>query len=113
MASTERPLTRGLPPMHPGELLSEDILPALKAEGIGKGEVAERIGISRTMFEKLTKCQSAVTPEMALRLGRFFGNTPEFWMNLQTAWDLWQARDRIGDQLAAIQPAPRPRASAA
>lgn len=107
-----KPLRRGLPPMHPGELLAADILPALKAEqGIGKADVAARLGISRSMFEKIVTCQSAVTAEMALRLGTFFRNSPEFWMNLQQAWDLWRAREALGEQLKAITPAPRTQAA--
>lgn len=100
---TRRPKsTRGLPPMHPGELLREDVLPALKAAGHSKLEVAERLGISRAMLEKLVKEQAAVTPEMALRLGKLCGNGPELWLSLQGQWDLEAAARRLGPALKAI-----------
>lgn len=109
--SDATPLKRGLPPMHPGEMLREITLPALKEEGIGKGDFAARLGVSRVMLDKLVKEASAVTPEMALRLARVLDTTPEFWMNLQTAWDLAKVREAAAAELAAIRPIPRPRAA--
>lgn len=96
------PLKRGLPPIHPGVILGRTILPALKAEGVPRTKVAEDLGIGRRTLYDLVDGKGSVTPELALKLGRYFGNTPQFWMNLQTSWDLWQARERLGADLEAV-----------
>ncbi len=71
---------RGLPPMHPGELLREEILPALDRS---KTEIAKLLGVSRqTLYDILAEKQP-VTPAMALRLGKLCGNGPDLWLNLQ------------------------------
>ncbi|MDZ7790140.1 MAG: HigA family addiction module antitoxin [Xanthomonadales bacterium] len=75
----------GLEPMHPGELLREDILPAL---GISKTAVAEHLGISRTTLYELLNEETPVTPQLALRLGKLCGNGPKLWLNLQQDYDL-------------------------
>jgi addiction module HigA family antidote len=76
------------PPMHPGALLREDILPAL---GRTKTEIARLLHVTRkTLYDILDEKQS-VTPEMALRLGKLCGNGPMLWLNLQTKYDLWKA----------------------
>ena len=78
-------MTRGLKPTHPGEILREDVLPAL---GRPKAEIARDLGVSRhTLYELLAERQ-AVTPEMALRLGKLCGNGPEIWGRMQLAFDL-------------------------
>lgn len=92
-------LKRGLPPMHPGELLREDVLPAL---GKPKSEIARLLGISRqTLYEILAE-RTPVTPGMALRLGKLCGNGPELWLNLQRTYDLRKAEAELADTLAAI-----------
>lgn len=96
---------RGLPAMHPGELLREEVLPALKAAGISKVAVAEALHISRQTLEDIVKERQPVTPKMALRLGKYLGNTPEFWLKLQAAYDLEQAAKELAPELAAIVPA--------
>jgi len=79
-------------PMHPGELLREDVLPAL---GIKKGEMADLLQTSRqTLYEILAEKRS-VTPEMAVKLGKLCGNGPDLWLNLQTAYDLWRAERQV------------------
>ncbi|MBX3482561.1 HigA family addiction module antitoxin [Phenylobacterium sp.] len=101
------PLKRGLLAMHPGEFLREVTLPALKADQrIGQVDFAERLGISRTMLVKLLNEKSAVSAEMALRLGRVLNTTPEFWLNLQQAHDLARAAAAIGDQVRTLKPVP-------
>ena len=85
---TGNPLLKGLAPMHPGELLREVTLPALE---ISKAEVARRLGISRQTLDDILDEKQPVTPAMALRLGRFFGNGPELWLNLQRNYDLLNA----------------------
>lgn len=97
---------RGLPATHPGEILREEVLPALKARGVGKVDVAAGLRISRSALEKLVKEEMNVSPDMALRLSRYLGTSPEVWLNLQQAWDLERARERLADELAEITPAP-------
>lgn len=83
-----------IPQMHPGELLREDVLPAL---GRPKAEVARALGISRQSLYAILNEQAPVTPEMALRLGKLCGNGPGLWITLQTRHDL----ERLGKKLAA------------
>ena len=96
---TPSPVKRGLPPMHPGEFLREDILPAL---GRSKVEIARLLGISRqTLYEILAEKQT-VTPAMALRLGKLVGNGPTLWLNLQQRYDLWQAERELKSEIEAM-----------
>ncbi len=92
-------LKRGLPPMHPGELLREDVLPAL---GKPKAEIARLLGISRRSLYDILQERAPVTPTMALRLGKLCGNGPDLWLNLQRTYDLRRAEAELGDALAAI-----------
>jgi addiction module HigA family antidote len=87
-----RTIRRGLPAMHPGELLREDILPAL---GRSKTEIAGLLGISRqTLYDIMTEKQP-VTVGMAVRLGKLVGNGPVFWLNLQRSYDLERAEREV------------------
>jgi addiction module HigA family antidote len=95
------PLLAGLTPTHPGEILREDILPAA---GHSKSEIARRLGISRQTLYDILDEKQPVTPAMALRLGRLFGNSPEFWLNLQRDFDLRTLESRMADELAGITP---------
>ncbi len=76
-------------PIHPGEVLGELFLGPLK---MSAGALAKPLDAPRTRIERLVKGETALTADTALRLSTFFGNTPEFWMNLQRAYDLAQAR---------------------
>src|SRR6266852_5653097 len=90
---------RGLPPMHPGELLREEILPALDRS---KTEIAKLLGVSRqTLYDVLAEKQP-VTPGMALRLGKLCGNGPDLWLNLQKRYDLHQAQQELGEKIKKI-----------
>src|SRR5208282_4208051 len=80
--------------MHPGELLPEEILPAL---GRRRGEIAHLLGISRQALLAVPTERASVTPEMALRLGRLCRNGPELWLALQTRYDL----ERLSREKAA------------
>ncbi|HSL85036.1 MAG TPA: HigA family addiction module antitoxin [Thermoanaerobaculia bacterium] len=85
--------------MHPGELLREDVLPAL---GRSKTEIARLLGISRqTLYDILAEKQP-VSPRMALRLGKLLGNGPTLWLNLQRRYDLWQAERELEREIAAM-----------
>jgi addiction module HigA family antidote len=88
-------------PTHPGEMLREDFLPDYDLSVSG---LAEALGVSRQSVNELLRERRAVSPEMALRLGRLFGNSPEFWLNAQRALDLWQAAETIKQEVARIRP---------
>jgi addiction module HigA family antidote len=88
-------------PTHPGEMLREDFLPDY---GLTVSGLAEAIGVSRQSVNELLRERRAVTPEMALRFSRLFGNSPEFWLNAQRAVDLWEAGKAIRKDVRRIQP---------
>jgi antitoxin HigA-1 len=73
---------RGLPPMHPGELLREEILPALDRP---KTEIAKLLGVSRQTLYDIIEEKQPVTPVMALRLGKLCGNGPDLWPDFNTS----------------------------
>ena len=79
---------RKIRPTHPGEMLRKDFLPDY---GLTAAALASASGVSRQTINELLRCHRAVSPEMALRLSRLFGNTPEFWRNAQRAVDLFDA----------------------
>jgi antitoxin HigA-1 len=89
----------GLPPMHPGELLRKDIIPAL---GRPVGEIAVLLGISRQAFHAILTERSAITPLMALKLGKLCGNGPDLWMNLQVRYDLARLGEAKRGEIAAV-----------
>jgi addiction module HigA family antidote len=86
-------------PTHPGELLKEDILPALR---LPVAEAARQLGVSRQTLYKIINGASPVTPEMAVRLGKWCGNGPGLWLRMQQAYDLWHAERALGDVLEGI-----------
>lgn len=88
-------------PTHPGTMLREDFLPDF---GLTVAGLADAAGVSRQSINELLRGRRALTPEMALRLARLFGNSPEFWLNAQRAVDLWDATQTLKDQVAQIKP---------
>lgn len=74
-------------PTHPGSILREDVLPALAMTQI---EFARRLGVSRLTVSDLIHEKRALTPEMAARLGKLLGTSPESWLAMQAALDLWE-----------------------
>lgn len=92
----------GLAPLHPGELLRDVVLPALKDEGTTRIRFAGLLGLSRSRFYDLLEGKSAVTAELALKLGRLCGNGPDLWLELQQRWDLAKARAALGSGLDAL-----------
>ena len=92
---------RVIPPTHPGEMLREDFMPDY---GLSAASLAAALGISRQSVNELLRERRAVTPVMALRLSRLFGNSPEFWLNAQQARDLWESEQRHSRELARIRP---------
>jgi addiction module HigA family antidote len=83
-------------PTHPGEILREDSLPAM---GLSVAAFARALGVSRQMVHGILAERSAVSPEMAVRLGAFFGNGPQLWIDMQTRRDLWLAEKRMAGHL--------------
>lgn len=79
-------------PAHPGEILREDCIEPL---GLSITAVADALGVTRKSLSALVNCKAGVSTEMALRLSLAFGTTPEFWLNMQQAYDLAQAAKRI------------------
>jgi antitoxin HigA-1 len=86
-------------PAHPGEVLREDVLPALV---MSVSAAAKDLGVSRQTLHAILSGQAAVTPAMALRLGKFCGNGPVLWLNLQRAYDLWHAEREMAEELVRI-----------
>jgi addiction module HigA family antidote len=86
-------------PAHPGAILREDVLPAL---GLTVTETARQLRVSRQMLHSILAGSTAVSPEMAVRLGRFCGNGASFWLRMQTAHDLWHAERKLRDEIGKI-----------
>jgi addiction module HigA family antidote len=93
------PLLKGLPPTHPGEILREDVLPAL---GRSKAEVARLLEVSRQTLYDIIGERQPVTPGMALRIGKLTGTAPEMWVDLQRNYDLRVEAEKAADVLARI-----------
>ena len=89
----------GLRPMHPGELLREDVLPAL---GRPKTEIARLLGISRQTLYDILNEKQPITAQMALRIGKLCGNGGGIWLRLQSRYDMHIAEMELGDALDAI-----------
>lgn len=87
------------PPTHPGAVLREDVLPAL---GLSVLETAKHLKVSRQTLHRILSEKAAVTPEMAVRLGKFCGNGPGLWLRMQQALDLWKAEQDLKSELASI-----------
>jgi antitoxin HigA-1 len=96
-------LLRGLKPMHPGEMLRDDVLPAL---GRSKAEIARLLGISRQTLYDILDEKQPVSPAMALRIGKLLGNGPELWINLQRAYDLAIAERELAAEIKRIPTLP-------
>ena len=88
-------------PIHPGEILREDFMPDYDLSVSG---LASELGVSRQSVNELVLERRAVSSEMALRLAKLFGNSPEFWLNLQRSVDLWDAQVAIEDDMRRITP---------
>jgi len=86
-------------PTHPGEILRDVVLPAI---GVSVSEAARQLGVTRQTLHAILSGRSAVTAEMALRLGRFCGNGPNLWLRMQQSFDLWQAGNRLNGTLDSI-----------
>jgi addiction module HigA family antidote len=96
------------PPVHPGEILREEFLLPLGLTGYALGK---ELHVPRTRIERLAAEQTPITPDTAIRLGKYFNTSPDFWMNLPTAYDLTVAEDSA-DQSAIDAIRPRQAAAA-
>jgi antitoxin HigA-1 len=92
---------RQLPPIHPGEILREEFLAPL---GMSPYGLAAELRVPRTRIERLAREETAVTPDTALRLARYFGTTPEFWLGIQSRFDVETVHRAVNDDIAAIKP---------
>jgi addiction module HigA family antidote len=88
-------------PTHPGEMLIEEFL---KPMGLTQRELADAIHVPYQRINEIINGRRGMTPSTALRLSKFFGMTPDFWMNLQLRWDLYFAREHEADELNNIRP---------
>jgi len=73
-------------PTHPGAILREDVLPSLN---MSQGDIADALGVSRRTVSQILHEHRPITPDMAIRLARFLGGTPNSWLNMQQALDIW------------------------
>jgi addiction module HigA family antidote len=86
-------------PTHPGEILREDVLPRLN---LSVSAAARQLRVTRQTLHRILAGRAAVTPEMAIRLGKFCGNGPGLWLRLQQAYDLWHAQRRLRGEVERI-----------
>ena len=85
-------------PIHPGEILADE----LEEIGLSAKRLAEVIEVPPNRLYQILAGKRSITADTALRLGRYFGTTPDFWMNLQTAYELDSARQQIGNAIERI-----------
>lgn len=88
-------------PTHPGAVLREDVLPEM---GLSVSEMARRLRISRQSLHRILAEEQPMTPATALKLARLLNTTPDVWLNMQRAVDLWEESCRLADDLAHIRP---------
>ena len=88
-------------PIHPGEVLMEDFIEGF---GLTQNKLAVAIGVPPRRINEIVHGKRRITADTALRLGRYFGMTAQFWINLQTRYDLEIEMDALGDSLDRIQP---------
>lgn len=89
------------PPTHPGEMLLHEFLEPLNLTQV---ELAQRIGVPFQRINQIVKRKRAVTPDTALRFAKLLGTTPEFWLNLQQNWDLYDAMTSTAKEISRIRP---------
>jgi len=94
----KRPFKRA--PVHPGEILREDVIKSLN---LSISEASRRLGVSRQRLQHILDCTHPITTEMALRIGKFAGNGPGLWLRMQQSYDLWFAENRMTDELSKIE----------
>ena len=98
---------REIPPVHPGEILSEEFLKPL---GLSMNQLALALRVPANRINAIVACERGITADTALRLGRYFGTSAQFWINLQARFDLESTKDKLA---AKIDREVQPRGSAA
>ena len=88
-------------PTHPGEMLREEFLSPME---IDPNELARSIHVPAQSIFEIISYQRGITPSIALRLAKYFGMSPDFWMNLQLRWDLYHTQKAESEDLKAIRP---------
>ncbi len=88
-------------PTHPGAILRENVLPEL---GLSRTALAQRLGVSRRTISEIVNEQRPITPDMALRLAKFLGTTPDSWLNMQQAVDVWDTEQSKRAKYTRIKP---------
>ena len=85
-------MKRNLPPVHPGEILREDYI---KERNLTVTEVAKGLGVARANLSAIVNERAGISPELAVKLSEAFGNTAQFWVNLQKNYELWNAEKKV------------------
>jgi addiction module HigA family antidote len=93
---TENNLSEKIKPVHPGEVLLEEFL---KPWEMSQNQLADAMGVTVSRVNEIVRGRRGITGDTALRLSRVTGTTPEFWLNLQSLYDLETAKDELGDRL--------------
>ncbi|ACP32567.1 HigA family addiction module antitoxin [Corynebacterium aurimucosum] len=93
--------TKLYPPIHPGEVLNEDFIEAF---GITQHKLAVEIGVPPRRINEIVHGKRGITADTALRLGRYFGIEPQYWLNLQSRYELEVAEDAVADEINGIRP---------
>jgi len=88
-------------PTHPGEFVREDILEEFS---LSRKQLAELLGVSEKTVSELADQRRGLSPDMALRIGRFTKTNPKTWMNLQITWDLWEASTKKSASIRKVRP---------
>lgn len=86
------------PPIHPGEILAEE----LTETGVHPSELTRQLNVPPSRISRVLNGKSAITGDTALRLGHWFGNSAQFWLNLQAAYDLRLAAEQAGSEIEAL-----------
>lgn len=88
-------------PTHPGKLIKEDLLPET---GISQSQLADLMGVSRRTISEIIHERRKITPDIAFRLAKVFNSTPEMWLNMQQAVDIWEINRNYGQEYEKIRP---------
>ena len=89
------PVKNGLPPIHPGEILVDELVEM----GLSTGEFAKALAVPECYLKAVLQCDEGITAELALRLARYLGTSAEFWMNLQKGFELRLAEIQLGPKI--------------
>jgi len=93
-------MSRMFNPPHPGEMLKEDVLPDL---GLTVTEAAKQLAVTRVTLSRIINGKSGISPDMALRLAAWLGTSADSWLNMQVAYDLWQAEQQPRPMISAAR----------